>query len=690
MRKKKFAATAVALAMAAVTAFSVGGNYVYADANSNADIAIQAEAVSESVVLPVSVASEAWIYSEGSREFGTWKALNIKVNDTMYPLSKDGAVNVTFSNGDEIKIYSGDSYELWEGTISISGDEVNVTSQNNKYTYDGHTGTTRWGCNLVYSDGTLTLSKTKNYTNGGAIAFGGTQVSYMYDLTAKGQDGTPIEGVSVVQDVTQFDGFMLKNFVWSGYIKEHSEWGNGNSFDVIEGESDNPWSFKSVVVTDKNGYADMHLPAECKYGDYEGEYPNVYVGGSANAFLSGSRNAYISNGLVDVTIDDEYYTNTKTLGIEPTFGALGTDYDKILGDYYDAKKLSKKSSNTVTLKDTTGNDIAVVTMGIKETADIHLLGKDGETYKVTGLEPVVDIKMADGVTDWTVSVTSDDNNNADNTLHINAVKKDSVSNTTNNESAANKYITDLSKADSQIVSADTFASILAENATKDVIIKSNNNVTFTFAKGTMASVEGKTAYDFTTSIINTYAATMPSYITKDNFVSQINFNYSGKLPATANIRFYAGTEYAGQTLYYSLMNADNTFAEVQAVVVDADGYMTVKQDHCSSYVVTKTEPKLPSNNDTKTDDGSASNNGGSSNNGNASNNGGSSNNGNVSASDNNTSSGNTTVSTDKNASSVNKTATSPKTGDMTPIAIYVVMAVAAMGVIVFVKKRKTA
>lgn len=67
-----------------------------------------------------------------------------------------------------------------------------------------------------------------------------------------------------------------------------------------------------------------------------------------------------------------------------------------------------------------------------------------------------------------------------------------------------------------------------------------------------------------------------------------------------------------------------------------------------------------------------------------------SNNGNASASDNNTSSGNTTVSTDNNTSSANTTATSPKTGDMTPIAIYVVIAVAAMGVIVFVKRRKTA
>ena len=69
--------------------------------------------------------------------------------------------------------------------------------------------------------------------------------------------------------------------------------------------------------------------------------------------------------------------------------------------------------------------------------------------------------------------------------------------------------------------------------TKDVVIKSNNNVTFTFAKGTMASVDGKTEYDFSTSIVNAYADTMPSYITKDNFVSQINFNYSGCLLYTS-------------------------------------------------------------------------------------------------------------------------------------------------------------
>ena len=38
----------------------------------------------------------------------------------------------------------------------------------------------------------------------------------------------------------------------------------------------------------------------------------------------------------------------------------------------------------------------------------------------------------------------------------------------------------------------------------------------------------------------------------------------------------------------------------------------------------------------------------------------------------------------------NATATSPKTGDAAPIVVYVVLAVAAVGVIVFVKKRKMA
>lgn len=167
-------------------------------------------------------------------------------------------------------------------------------------------------------------------------------------------------------------------------------------------------------------------------------------------------------------------------------------------------------------------------------------------------------------------------------------------------SPSESYVVDFSKADSQTVSKEDFAAVLEANKENDVVIKSNNGVTFTFAKGTMTQVDGKDTYDFSTSINNTYDAGMPSYIQKNSFVSQINFNYSGKLPAKASIRFYAGIEYAGQTLYYSLMNEDNTFAYVDSYVVDSEGYITVKQDHCSSYVLTTTKLQAEGESDNET------------------------------------------------------------------------------------------
>lgn len=157
------------------------------------------------------------------------------------------------------------------------------------------------------------------------------------------------------------------------------------------------------------------------------------------------------------------------------------------------------------------------------------------------------------------------------------------------------YTFDITQKDTQIVDNETFANVLKENESKDVVIKSNNNVTFTFEKGTMKSVEGKESYDFSTIINSIYSDTMPSYVTKDNFISQINFNYSGELPAIAYIRIPVGTQYAGKTLYYSYMNNDNTFADTQTVVVDEEGYITVKQDHCSSYVITSQVPELVGN-----------------------------------------------------------------------------------------------
>lgn len=209
------------------------------------------------------------------------------------------------------------------------------------------------------------------------------------------------------------------------------------------------------------------------------------------------------------------------------------------------------------------------------------------------------------------------------------------------------YILDLSTTTTPI-STESFAALLAENATKDVVIKSNNDVTFTFAKGTMQNVDGKDSYDFSTTINNTYASDMPYYVTQNNFVSRINYNYSGKLPAEASIRLFAGTQYAGQTLYYSLMNEDNTFAEVQAVTVDAEGYMTVKQNHCSSYVVTTEEPKLADNTTTEEQ------------------------------------------ATSGEQPTQDSVAKSPQTGDTSNAGIYLVIAVIAGGMLLTVKKTRRA
>lgn len=166
-----------------------------------------------------------------------------------------------------------------------------------------------------------------------------------------------------------------------------------------------------------------------------------------------------------------------------------------------------------------------------------------------------------------------------------------ISKKSDDKNGNDTYTFDITQKDTQIVDNKTFANILKENESKDVVIKSNNNVTFTFEKGTMKRVEGKENYDFSTIINSIYSDTMPSYVTKDNFISQINFNYSGELPARANIHIPVGTQYAGKTLYYSYMNNDNTFADTQTVVVDEEGYITVKQEHCSSYVVTNKAPE---------------------------------------------------------------------------------------------------
>ena len=153
---------------------------------------------------------------------------------------------------------------------------------------------------------------------------------------------------------------------------------------------------------------------------------------------------------------------------------------------------------------------------------------------------------------------------------------------------SNNTIVDVSDG-STTIKVDEIRKIIEDNKTNDVIIKSNNDVTFTFAKGTMSEVSQVAIYDFSTAITSDIkeAGNMPAAVTDDIFVSKIVYNYSGTLPAKASIKLNVGKAYAGQTLYYSQLLDDGTIISMMSAAVDNDGYMTVEQDHCSTYLITK-------------------------------------------------------------------------------------------------------
>ena len=150
------------------------------------------------------------------------------------------------------------------------------------------------------------------------------------------------------------------------------------------------------------------------------------------------------------------------------------------------------------------------------------------------------------------------------------------------KSADDNTIVDVSDGNTTI-KADEIKKIIEDNKANDVVIKSNNDVTFTFAKGTMSEVSQVEIYDFSTAITSDIkeAGNMPEDVTEDIFVSKIVYNYSGTLPARAR------KAYAGQRLYYSQLLDDGTIISMMSAIVDNDGYMTVEQDHCSTYLITR-------------------------------------------------------------------------------------------------------
>ena len=274
---------------------------------------------------------------------------------------------------------------------------------------------------------------------------------------------------------------------------------------------------------------------------------------------------------------------------------------------------------------------------------------DGFKYDGEEQENVFNIEVSADKLTFTAKTSSDDSENP---------STPSVPDTGNDNTTTKDTMIDVSDGKSAI-QADTMKNLIADNQKNDVVIKTNNDITFTFAKGTMTETAGAGAYDFSTAVTSDIkeAGTLPEEVTENIFVFKIVYNYSGQLPATASIRLNVGNAYAGETLYYSRLLEDGTIINMMSAVVDKDGYMTVEQNHCSTYLITKQQLNAGSTNAASNDTDNSKN----------------------------TAADNTTAGADNTAAASTAVSEMPKTADMTSMcAVLFIFMTAAVGMTVIV------
>lgn len=200
-----------------------------------------------------------------------------------------------------------------------------------------------------------------------------------------------------------------------------------------------------------------------------------------------------------------------------------------------------------------------------------------------------DVKLPDGYEAVGEEMTNIYNVSVKNEK-VEFIGSSSTSDDKNNDVKKDEEVIEL-PSDDKTVKADDFNEIINKNQDSDVVINSNNDISFKFEKGTMNQVDGVDKYDFTTEVVKEVenAGTLPAGVTSDNFIQKIDFSYSGQLPAKAEIKIPVGTQYAGRTLYYSRLYDDGTIENIMSAAVDENGVITVEQDHCSVYLLTTTK-----------------------------------------------------------------------------------------------------
>ncbi len=144
-----------------------------------------------------------------------------------------------------------------------------------------------------------------------------------------------------------------------------------------------------------------------------------------------------------------------------------------------------------------------------------------------------------------------------------------------------------------------FTQLVESNKTKPVVIQAND-YQVTFPAGTMKELSSSDYFHFSVrvgGIVEEVADIIlrHTYGGSENVI--ISFFNDGGLPTDdkAIISFKVGTGYAGIIFYYYYYNpVSDSLEYLQSADVDAEGWITVEQSHCSDYLLTS--KKLSSNN----------------------------------------------------------------------------------------------
>ena len=562
---------------------------------------------------------------DGYKNADNYIATNMMGDDFKIRLIGDNEIGSIVAYGD-----------AWGGSVTICGDGSLTVNPKKQEDY---------GVRL-YAEGTASVLSVENTCN--MTIYAGQAGKVLY--TAGNLTDKVIKDNGTLQETPQYQishPLDIARIYAKYYADDPSTtnvvYTNGDSsyytLTYSLNENDEITAYNLYQLTKKEALGDIYYAV--KIGSYD-TMPEGYTQTVLDTDISYYDAAWGSGGTSNLVINTA--TNEKY--------AMVYDYDSETGKSVyricalrDSLGMDEQGRDEVWLVDY-DNPVAIIPaapMGEDEQLP------DGFKYDGEEQENVFNIEVSADKLTFMAKTSSDDSENP---------STQSVPDTGNDSTTTKDTVIDVSDGKSAI-QADTMKNLIADNQKNDVVIKTNNDITFTFAKGTMTETAGAGAYDFSTAVTSDIkeAGTLPAEVTENIFVSKIVYNYSGQLPATASIRLNVGNAYAGETLYYSQLLEDGTIINMMSAVVDKDGYMTVEQNHCSTYLITKQQLNAGSTNAASNDTENSKN----------------------------TAADNTTPGEDNTAAASTAVSETPKTADMTSMcAVLFIFMTAAVGMTVIV------